>query len=125
MYDPQSPNPKRAALASANGNIHPGDGVKYCGRGYVQLTWANNYRRIGGLIGIDLLAHPERALEPDIAARILFEGMIGGWFSGVGLERYFTTKASDWKNARRIINGLDCADKIAGYARVFYAALQV
>lgn len=125
MYDPKSPNPKRAAKALANGNLHPGDGVKYCGRGYVQLTWANNYRRIGGLIAIDLLAHPERALEPDIAARILFEGMIGGWFSGAGLGRYFTTKASDWKNARRIINGLDCADKVAGYARAFYAALQV
>jgi len=120
MYDPKSPNPKRAALASANGNIHPGDGVKYCGRGYVQLTWANNYRRIGDLIGIDLLAHPERALEPEIAARILFEGMIGGWFSGAGLGRYFNDKASDWKNARRIINGLDCADQIAAYAKAFY-----
>ena len=123
MYDPQSPNPRRAVLALANGNLHPGDGVRFSGRGYVQLTWANNYRRIGDLIGIDLLAHPERALEPEIAARILFEGLIGGWFSGVGLGRYFTTKTTDWKNARRIINGVDCADKIAGYARAFFAAL--
>jgi hypothetical protein len=122
MYDPQSPNPKRAALAKANGN-HAGDGVQYCGRGYVQLTWANNYRRIGNLIGIDLLGHPERALEPDIAARILYESMIGGWFSGVGLGRYFNDRTADWKNARRIINGLDCADKIASYAKAFYAAL--
>lgn len=125
MYDPQSPNPKRAAMALANGNVHPGDGVKYCGRGYVQLTWASNYKRLGDLIGIDLLDHPERALEPEIAARILYEGMIGGWFSGVGLSRYFNAKTSDWKNARRIINGLDCADKITGYAKAFYAALHV
>jgi len=89
----------------------------------VQLTWANNYRRIGDLIGTDLLAHPEHALKPDIAARILYEGMIGGWFSGVGLGRYFNDKTADWKNARRIINGLDCADNIAGYAKAFYAAL--
>ena len=123
LYDPQSSNPKRAALARANGNIHPGDGVSYCGRGYVQLTWANNYRRIGGLIDVDLLSHPERTLEPDIAARILYEGMIGGWFSGVGLERYFNAKSTDWKNARRIINGLDRADQIAGYAKAFLAAL--
>ena len=123
MYDPQSSNPRRAAQALANGNLHPGDGVKYCGRSYVQLTWANNYRRIGGLIGIDLLSHPERALEPDIAARILFEGMIGGWFSGVGLARYFNAQTTDWKNARRIINGLDCADNIAGYAKALYVAL--
>jgi predicted chitinase len=123
MYDPQSANPKRAALAKANGNIRPGDGVRYCGRGYVQLTWANNYRRIGGLIGVDLLDHPERTLEPDIATRILYEGMIGGWFSGVGLGRYFNAKITDWKNARRIINGLDCAGKIAGYAKSFCEAL--
>ena len=123
MYDPQSANPKRAALARANGNIHPGNGVKYCGRGYVQLTWASNYRRIGDLIGVDLLNGPERALEPEIAARILYAGMIGGWFSGVGLSRYFNTKTTDWKNARRIINGLDCADKITGHAKAFYAAL--
>ncbi|MFT4075974.1 MAG: glycoside hydrolase family 19 protein [Asticcacaulis sp.] len=123
MYDPQSPNPKRAAQALANGNTHPGDGVKYCGRGYVQLTWANNYRRIGDLIGLDLLSHPEKALEPEIAARILFEGMIGGWFSGVGLGRYLNTRSTDWKNARRIINGLDCTDQIAGYAKAFNIAL--
>ena len=49
--------------------------------------------------------------------------MIGGWFSGVGLGRYINAKTADWKNARRIINGLDCADKIAGYAKAFYAAL--
>jgi predicted chitinase len=91
----------------------------------VQLSWASNYRRIGDLIGIDLQRHPEHALEPDIAARILFEGMIGGWFTGAGLGRYFNAKTADWKNARRIINGLDCADKIAGYAKAFYAALQV
>jgi predicted chitinase len=89
----------------------------------VQLTWANNYRRIGGLIGIDLLAHPERALEPEVAGRILFEGLIGGWFSGVGLSRYFNAKSTDWKNARRIINGLDCADNIARYAKAFHVAL--
>jgi hypothetical protein len=123
MYDPLSSNPKRAALAKTNGNIHPGDGVRYCGRGYVQLIWANNYRRIGDRFGIDLSNQPERALEPTIAARILYEGMVGGWFSGVGLSRYFNAKTTDWKNARRIINSLDCADKIAGYARAFYEAL--
>ena len=123
MYDPQSSSPKRATLAKANGNIHPGDGVRYCGRGYVQLTWANNYRRIGGLLGVDLSNQPERVLEQVIAARILYEGMIGGWFSGVGLSRYFNAKITDWKNARRIINGLDCADRIAGYAKSFHAAL--
>jgi putative chitinase len=123
MYDPLSSHAKRAALALANGNLHPGDGIRYCGRGYVQLTWANNYRRIGDLTGIDLFSHPERALEPEVATRILYKGMIGGWFTGVGLDRYFNARTTDWKNARRIITGLDCADQIAGYARAFYAAL--
>jgi putative chitinase len=125
MYNPLSTNPKRAALARANGNLHTGDGVRYCGRGYVQLTWVNNYRRIGDLSDVDLLSHPERALAPGIAARILYESMIGGWFSGVGLGRYFNAKTTDWKNARRIINGLDCADRIASYAKVFQPALSI
>ena len=46
-YDVQGNNPTRA---KANGNTKPGDGMKYCGRGYVQLTWKDNYRRAGQAI---------------------------------------------------------------------------
>lgn len=42
----------------------------YVGRGFAQLTWENEYRDYGKLVGVDLIADPDRALDPDIAATI-------------------------------------------------------
>ena len=44
LYDVEGANPDRA---KKNGNTAPGDGVLYAGRGFVQLTWKNNYQRLG------------------------------------------------------------------------------
>ena len=120
MYDITGARP---ALARANGNIAVGDGAKYYGRGYVQLTWKNNYKRAGVYLGIDLVANPDLALLPDNAAQIMCIGMLDGWFTGKKLGDYLTAQKTDWVNARRIINGTDKADVIAGYARAFYSAL--
>src|SRR5687767_14241793 len=49
---------------------NPVKGKLYYGRGYVQLTWQSNYRRMGELLGVDLVNHPELALDPAIACRI-------------------------------------------------------
>lgn len=102
----------------------PVSGHVYYGRGYVQLTWATNYVRMAGLTGVDLVGHPELALDPKIAAVIMFEGMKGGLFTGVGLPRYFNDHADDPVNARRIINGLDHANDIAEIHRDFLEALR-
>lgn len=95
----------------------------YYGRGLVQLTWAANYRAMGRLLGLALYENPDLALEPAIASRIMFEGMIRGSFAGKKLSDYFNAAGTDWYNARRIINRLDKAAAIAGYAKKFYAAL--
>jgi putative chitinase len=120
-YDVTGSQPARAR---ANGNTEPGDGARYAGRGYVQLTWKNNYRRVGELIGIDLLGNPDRAMEPDIAATILIHGMEQGWFTGRKLADYFNGPRAEWMQARRIVNGLDQAGLIAGYGRRFFAAMR-
>ncbi len=53
------------------GNTETGDGLRFLGRGYVQIVGRANYQRFGDAIGIDLVADPERAAEPDVAAKIL------------------------------------------------------
>ncbi|OFV80213.1 MAG: hypothetical protein A2Y78_04790 [Acidobacteria bacterium RBG_13_68_16] len=93
--------------------------VAYYGRGYVQLTWLRNYAVLGHRLGIDLVSHPESALEASIAWRVLVVGMLEGLFTGAALSRYIPERgeSADYLEARRVVNGLDCAEKIAGYAR--------
>jgi predicted chitinase len=51
------------------GNTHPGDGVRFKGRGPIQLTGRNNYRAAGKALGIDLENNPKRAADPDVGFR--------------------------------------------------------
>lgn len=101
----------------------------YYGRGDVQLTWYENYELMGRLLNIPLLEQPELALNPEISARIMTEGMTKGKsnrgdFTGVSLETYFNSTKNDPVNARRIINGLDKAELIAGYYYKFLEAVK-
>jgi len=52
------------------GNSQPGDGAKYIGRGYIQLTGRANYKDAGAALKLDLINHPELAELPENAARI-------------------------------------------------------
>lgn len=99
----------------------------YIGYGYVQLTWEDNFRRVGELIGVDLLNIPEKALEQDIASEILIKGMVFGWFTGVGFHRkcpVYRYNHLSYVRARKIVNGTDKANLIADYAMVFEKALR-
>lgn len=62
---------ERRARARAMGHTQPGDGFKYRGGGFVQLTWKKNYEKYGKRIGVDLVAHPEKITDPEVAAEIL------------------------------------------------------
>lgn len=119
-YDVTGDEPERARR---HGNTQAGDGVRYAGRGLVQLTWKNNYRRAGKALGINLVEEPGLALEPSIARQLLFRGMMEGWYTGRRLADFFNAEREDWRNARRVINGLDQADRVAEYAQLYYAAL--
>ena len=101
------------------GNVTPGDGVKFHGRGYVQITGRRNYADWTNRLGIDLISRPDRTLERIIAMRILFDGMEKGTFTGKALDDY-----TDYVSMRRIINGTDKANMIAGYAVAFEKALR-
>jgi putative chitinase len=101
----------------------PETGECYYGRGYVQLTWKNNYAYQGAKLHLPLLTTPDLALEPGPAARILFEGMGDGDFTGVGVGDYIDETQCAYDRARQVVNGMDCAEQIAGYAQVFQEAL--
>lgn len=106
-----------------DGKPYPADLPIYYGRGLVQLTWWDNYKRAGDKLGLDLLRRPELAMQLDTAVRILIEGMLEGWFSGKKLPTYINGKKEDWINARYVVNKLDRANLIKGYALKFYAAI--
>lgn len=105
------------------GERDPETGQVYYGRGYPQLTWKRNYADWAKRTGLDLVNNPDLALRPDVSARILFEGMALGTFTGKSLRTYTRGGRLNFKDARRIINGTDRDDLIAGYARVILAAL--
>ena len=98
------------------GQPDPVTGLVYFGRGYVQLTWARNYKSMGKALNLPLFLHPDLALRYDVAYKIMSYGMTHGAFTGVALRRYINEGKTDYQNARKIINGTDKADLIAGYA---------
>lgn len=102
----------------------PATGHVYYARGLSQLTWADNYKRLGQKIGVRLYENPDLALEPDISARVLVVGMLAGMFTGKGLDDYFNDTADDPVEARRIINGTDKAQLISTYHEQFLGALK-
>lgn len=132
MYDIQGARP---AKARELGNIHPGDGAKYCGRGYPQMTGRSNYDKadaklhaLGILpVGESLVDNPDLAMRPDIAAAIMVYGMAEGWFTGKKLADYLPNAgpatAKQFTPARRIINGMDRAGDVAAHALHFQSAL--
>ncbi len=88
----------------------------WVGEGLVQTTWEVNHRKFGATAPGQMMGWP-------IALRAIYDGMIGGMFTGKKLAHYFNATTTDWNNARRIVNGTDKAAQIAAVAKQFYAAL--
>ncbi len=107
------------------GNTQPGDGLRFKGRGYVQITGRANYLRLGQALGVGnaFVQQPAMVLEPAHAYRIMSEGMRRGLFTGRKLATYIDDAGCDYVGARRIINGQDKAVEIADYATRFEALL--
>jgi predicted chitinase len=80
------------------GNDQPGDGVKFRGRGFVQITGRWDYQHFGEKIGVDLLGNPDAALNPAIAAEIL------AWYFAERQIRQYADQ-QNWEMVRRRVNG--------------------
>lgn len=96
----------------------------FYGRGYVQLTWEENYKKAGDILGFDFVNNPELVQIPKYAAAILVIGSRDAWFTKYKLKDFINQHKKDYVGARRIINGTDDAKKIAGYAMIFERALR-
>ncbi|HYI00977.1 peptidoglycan-binding protein [Hyalangium sp.] len=97
----------------------------YYGRGYVQLTWKENYAKYGKLLGLELVTSPDLTLRPDVSLYVLVHGMKTGSFTGKKLSDYITASSVDFRKARAIINGTNKAELIAGYARKWLSSLKL
>lgn len=101
----------------------------YYGRGHVQLTWEENYKKGEAqlkknyALDVPIWPKPELMLNDQPSALVLYDGMTIGWFTGVGLPKFFNATTEDPVNARRIVNGTDQAQTIAGYYQKFKAAI--
>ena len=73
-------------LGKQLGNQIAGDGYRYRGRGYVQITGRANNARLTARLHLgpaeDMVADPDQALRPVVAYRIMSEGMRNGLFTG-------------------------------------------
>lgn len=96
----------------------------FYGRGDVQLTWKRNYKRMGKHINVPLVKDPDLAMEQKIAAEVIYEGMTKGMFTGKRLANYLSKDGRfNARKARRIVNGMDKAGKIANIHAEFMNAL--
>lgn len=80
------------------GNTEPGDGAKFRGRGYIQITGRLNYTNYGKAIGVDLVGNPDLALDPAIAAEVL-----ALYFRQRNIPRL--AELAKWESVRRRVNG--------------------
>lgn len=111
-----------------------GNGRSWFGRGDIQLTHEDNYRKQQAKLSDHHLRatsvpyqvhdNPEVALYPQTSALIAVLGMRDGDFTGKKLSDYIQPGKADYLNARRIVNGTDRAAQIAGYARHFEGAIR-
>jgi hypothetical protein len=112
MYDPTVPPDKENLVARDLGNTEIGDGPRYRGRGFVQITGRRNYTDWAERLSIDLVKHPEQTTIPRIAAKILVIGMQKGTFTGARLGQHIAGETQNFEGARNIVNPGDRREHI-------------
>jgi putative chitinase len=94
-YDPRYNKAKAKQL----GNKYAGDGARYKGRGFIQITGRYNYAKAGRAIGVNLVKHPELAAREDIAAKIAI------WY----WQHRVQPRVQDWSNVKQVTKPINPA----------------
>jgi hypothetical protein len=84
----------------------------YYGRGLVQITWEENYKKFSDILNIDLVGNPDLALDFDVAKFILVYGFKHGSFTGKNISEFINKTKVNYLGARQCINGTDHASDI-------------
>lgn len=107
------------------GNSQSGDGVRFKGRGYVQISGRTNYKKYSDILGRDLIGNPDIvSSDQDVSRFILVHGMRTGTFTGAKVGDYVGNGRADYEGAREVVNGRDDNSKIAGQARTYEQRLK-
>ncbi len=111
LYEPGTP------IGTRLGNTEPGDGSKFRGRGYIQLTGRDNYQRTSTRLGLASLLtdEPDLANSPEVSARILC-----AWIADSARVRDLL-KADNLRGARGAING--GSHNVEGFSEAYNAIL--
>ena len=125
-YNPKKPETRITPIKEYGGEAYLKSKkyYPYFGRGFSGLTWLDNYKKEGKRLNLDLVNNPDLILDIPIAANSHVYCMSNGSYTGKKLSDYINDKKCDFLNARRIINGTDKAEQIAGYAQKFLTCLQ-
>jgi hypothetical protein len=128
-YEPGTP------LGAALGNITPGDGERFRGRGFVHVKGRASYATWSHRLGMPdqvvddaavpfFVAHPGAMARPAIAAQTLVRGMRDGIFTGAALGSFVNDKKTDYHGARRVIDGNRHAREVAEIAQAIALAME-
>ncbi len=81
------------------GNVQEGDGMRFKGRGLIQVTGRANYGECGRALGVDLINNPTKLVNPDLASRS------AGWFWTIKAQLNGNADNDDVRTVTRVING--------------------
>lgn len=125
-YNPKDPSTRLTPLPEFGGitYLKSKKYYPYYGRGLSQLTWDYNYIKEKKRLAINLYLNPDLLLQIKYAANSHVYCMANGTYTGKKLSDYINAEKCDFINARRIVNGTDCAEKIMEYAAKFLEALK-
>ena len=98
------------------GNVKPGDGVKYKGRGFIQITGRANYTQAAKDLGIDLVNHPELAEKPDVAAKVSL------WYWKTRVQPKITNFTNTKAVTKKVNGGVNGLQQRANLTKSFQVA---
>lgn len=88
----------------------------FIARGYLSIAGHDAYREWSNRLGVDLVAHPDKAASPIVAAKILVTGMMLGTFTGRTLGEFVNSDVVNYDDARQVVNDGDNAAEVSAHA---------